>query len=257
MAVRIRMRRRDSEGGSKTSGKPELQDHLSAELAAAAVPGRDRPRGLAVAGDDPSRRRAPAALSRTLAILTSTVLSVVSSSTAGSASFSGATRSGSCARPCPKPYQPLPESSEAPQRQAVAGPSTAKRDGRIHGRCALASRVGGRAYGTTLLLLSSNRRPSLRSWSPVLIRSSKKEGSAATDVTANPPSGRRDSNPRPPEPHSPQQLGRIRRSVAFTRCSGHRRRIPARRMGRGVAGNSQRDSQRVGPEPADRTCADP
>ena len=38
-------------------------------------------------------------------------------------------------------------------------------------------------------------------------------------------SGRPDSNRRPPEPHSEQEPGQIRRNVAFTRCYGRPRRI--------------------------------
>ncbi len=56
-------------------------------------------------------------------------------------------------------------------------------------------------------------------------------------------SGRPDSNRRPPEPHSEQELGQIRQHVAFTRCSGHRCRIWKPHGEQAVVRNSQQNSQ--------------
>ncbi len=56
-------------------------------------------------------------------------------------------------------------------------------------------------------------------------------------------SGRRDLNPRPPEPHSGQEPGQIRQIVALTRCSGHRCRILEPPSGHEVVRNSQQNSQ--------------
>jgi hypothetical protein len=56
-------------------------------------------------------------------------------------------------------------------------------------------------------------------------------------------SGRRDSNPRPPEPHGVDLSGESRQRVATTRCSGHRccESDPEDRPG--IAPESQRNSQ--------------
>src|SRR4029077_18790841 len=56
-------------------------------------------------------------------------------------------------------------------------------------------------------------------------------------------SGRRDLNPRPPEPHGVDSSGESRQNVATTRCSGHRccESDPEDRPG--IAAESQQNSQ--------------
>ena len=56
------------------------------------------------------------------------------------------------------------------------------------------------------------------------------------------PSGRRDLNPRPPEPHAQQELRLIPQVVESTRCSGHRCRGSKGPSGPFVVRNSQHSS---------------
>ena len=57
-------------------------------------------------------------------------------------------------------------------------------------------------------------------------------------------SGRRDLNPRPPEPHAHDSSGESRQRVATTRCSGHRCCDSNPEDRPGIAAESQRSSQR-------------
>ena len=60
-------------------------------------------------------------------------------------------------------------------------------------------------------------------------------------------SGRRDLNPRPPEPHTLGYSGQLRQRVVTTRCSGHRQRKSKPEDQPSVVRNSQRNSQRATP----------
>src|SRR6266480_2058364 len=64
-------------------------------------------------------------------------------------------------------------------------------------------------------------------------------------------SGRRDLNPRPPEPHGVDLSGESRQRVATTRCSGHRCCESDPENQPGIVAESQRNSQRatLGPRP--------
>ncbi len=95
--------------------------------------------------------------------------------------------------------------------------------------------------------LPASRDPSVAA----LPRDDRTWGAKPNDPTADAvrpwPSGRRDSNPRPPEPHAVLAVKQILQVVEPRRCSGHRRCGSRGPPGPFVVGNSPQNSQQRDP----------